>query len=415
MTRSSAVTAKFAQQRTERVKRSNRHDVDIAIIGAGCAGLSLAVQLVQHGLRDERIVLFEPREAFETDRTWCFFRTNKHPFARCVDQRWHRWTVHGQNRTIECGSVRYPYEHLPSGRFYETALEILRRSPNVELRLGTSVNHVDATAEGVRVSGTGASEDPFDVHSQFVFDSRPDHAIPKADPKVDDVLLLQHFAGWVIETERPIFDPSCARLMDFEVDQSQGVHFMYVLPFSKRHALIEDTFFSESLVPQHVYADNMRTWLERHGAGEVTITRREEGVIPMTSRPHQSRPHERCFRIGTAGGLARPATGYAFLNIQRHAQALAEHLLLGHAEPKVRSARTSMLDRVFLSYLARHPERGAEMFVRLFDKTPTDALVRFLSETNSPLDDARVMAALPALPLMTETLRSRKRWLGRGA
>ena len=35
------------------------------------------------------------------------------------------------------------------------------------------------------------------------------------------------------ELRQPVFDKSTVTLMDFDVPQEKGLHFMYVLPFSK--------------------------------------------------------------------------------------------------------------------------------------------------------------------------------------
>ena len=51
-----------------------RPDYDLLVIGAGCAGLSLARELTrQSGATTKlRVALLEPRETFSNDRTWCF-------------------------------------------------------------------------------------------------------------------------------------------------------------------------------------------------------------------------------------------------------------------------------------------------------------------------------------------------------
>jgi glycine/D-amino acid oxidase-like deaminating enzyme len=52
------------------------------VLGAGCAGLSLACALLDAGV-GERIVLVDRRTAFANDRTWCFWDTRGDlPFAR---------------------------------------------------------------------------------------------------------------------------------------------------------------------------------------------------------------------------------------------------------------------------------------------------------------------------------------------
>ena len=46
--------------------------------------------------------------------------------------------------------------------------------------------------------------------------------------------MLQHFQGYVVETKEDVFDDATAILMDFRCDQSRGIHFIYLLPFSKK-------------------------------------------------------------------------------------------------------------------------------------------------------------------------------------
>jgi lycopene beta-cyclase len=53
---------------------------DYAIIGGGCSGLSLAVELVHAVSGDRRIAVFEPRRSYHLDRIWCFWKTTKHRF-----------------------------------------------------------------------------------------------------------------------------------------------------------------------------------------------------------------------------------------------------------------------------------------------------------------------------------------------
>ena len=78
----------------------------------------------------------------------------------------------------------------------------------------------------------------------------------KIDAKIDDILifdsrtpdipensLLQHFIGLEIKTPHPVFDAGVVTLMDFRCDQSRGIHFIYLLPFSADTALVESTLF----------------------------------------------------------------------------------------------------------------------------------------------------------------------------
>lgn len=384
-------------------------DHDIVIVGAGCAGLSVAVHLLETGIGDRRVTLLEPRTEYVRDRTWCAFRVMRHPFERAVTHRWAQWNVRAHGHVVTRGSVRHPYEHIPADAFYRAARERIETSDRVELALGTHVTAIDDRGDRVRVV-----TDRGDIDARFVLDSRPEAARPQR--REGDVRLLQSFVGWRIRTEDPSFDPEVCTLMDFDVDASGGgVHFVYVLPFSEHDALVEDTFFSEAAVDAGVHEESLARWLERRGIEDYEVIERERGVLPMSTERYEPAVSPRVVRIGIAGGLARPATGYAFLAIQRHARVLARALARETAPrpPDVRAARTLFLDRVFLSYLARHPERAPELFARMFERVPADTLARFLSEASQLRDDLQVMSALPALPFAAEALRARRIWLRR--
>ena len=66
-------------------------------------------------------------------------------------------------------------------------------------------------------------------------------------------LLQQHFVGWFIQTETPVFNPEQATFMDFSVAQKGNTRFMYVLPVSETEALLEYTLFSKELLPKEEY------------------------------------------------------------------------------------------------------------------------------------------------------------------
>ena len=66
-------------------------------------------------------------------------------------------------------------------------------------------------------------------------------------------VLLQHFKGWMIETDENFFDERIATFMDFRVSQNEGTTFVYVLPVAKNKALVEYTIFSEEILQQEKY------------------------------------------------------------------------------------------------------------------------------------------------------------------
>jgi lycopene beta-cyclase len=384
-------------------------DVDYVIVGAGCAGLSLGVHLAEAGLsRHRRVLLVDPRTQFERDRTWCFFDVEPHPFRRCISRRWRRWTVNDGGVVIDRGSATHPYAHIPSDAFYREALARLDAHGGFEVRTGVRAHEIEDLGDHVRVI-----TDLGPVTAKAAFDGRPSSARSRHAHAHGgrEVRLLQHFRGFFVRSSAPAFDPSRASLMDFDVPQDDGTHFAYVLPFSAHEALVEDTYFSTHVPSLDVYEANVRAYLARRGIEDYVVTHEERGAIPMTTESLEQRPSPRVYHIGLAGGLARPATGYAFLAIQRFSRAFARALVEAgpHALPEPpgpRSARTMLLDRTFLTYLHERPESGPWVFARLFERVAPDVLARFLSEKSSFADDLQIMTALPTLPFAGSMIKA---------
>ena len=371
------------------------------ILGAGCAGLSLAYHLLERGV-DRSIVLLDPRTSYERDRTWCFFTGRPHPFEALTSHRWSRWRVRDR-RWIERSAPSITYQHLPADTFYQRCLARL----GDRVRLGVEASSVRERANSVEIE---TSAGPFEA--RLVLDSRPSRS--RAAP--GEITLLQHFEGWHVCAERPAFDPSVATLMDFAAPQDHAIHFVYVLPYSPTEALVEATFFGGAVLDGEGYQRAIERYLRRElGLDHWTVLRRERGVIPMSTADTPIRASERIYRIGLPGGMAKPSTGYAFQAIQRFSAELAQRLdrdtLPEPPEPRAWRARS--LDAIFLSYLSRYPERAPATFSTLFERVDPAVLVRFLSDDASPADCLRVMSALPLAPFTLETARATRLWLRR--
>lgn len=378
-------------------------DADVIVAGAGCAGVSLAVHMQRAGLRGVQVLLLDPREHHARDRTWCYWPVFDHPFDSAVAHTWFRWRVLTERGGVERGSPSLGYRYLPSDRFFDLADELLGHSPNVRLARGVSVESFRHAGDAVVVA-TSEGE----MRCRLAFDGRPP---PRPEGATQgEIDWVQHFVGLEVETERSVFDPAVATLMDFRVSEDPGdIRFIYVLPLDRRHALLEDTCFGGSPRSQSQHVASIATYLEdRLRSGSWRETRREVGAIPMTTIRAPDPVSPRVSDIGVRAGMARPSTGYAFLAIQRQSAELAQRMAANGLEP-IRRRRpyrraTTFLDRVFLAYLERDPAAAPGMFRRMFAGVDPERLARFMFDGGTVGDRAAVMRALPSGPLMRQAL-----------
>jgi lycopene beta-cyclase len=366
---------------------SGRYDLIVA--GAGPSGLALLDALARVGLGDLRVLLVDRERRRGDDRTWCFWETDAGPFDHLVAHRWPALDVHGPRleapgRRLELAP--YTYKMIRGGDFFAATDAWLAGRPQVERRVGE--------VQAVRTEGDRAVAviDGERVEADWAFDAT---RVP-LEPVAGYHLLLQHFLGWEITTPDERFDPTVATFMDFRVPQKGGTCFVYVLPTSRREALVEYTVFSPSVWPRAAYEAELRGYL----AGVLGITtygvgRTEIGVIPMTDRPFPARRGDRVITIGTAGGQTKASTGYTFRRVVRHAQALADALARsGKPHLPVRWRRQDWMDGVLLRALATERQDGAAFFSRLLERNPPARVLAFLDEDTSLAQEVALMASV---------------------
>ena len=359
-------------------------DYDVAILGAGLAGLSLAVRLAELPA-PPRILLVDRRTDYARDRTWCHWATAPHPFTASVSHRWHEWDLRCGPRIIQRGHPAFAYERIPADLFYAEALARLAATGTVERRLGVEVLKVVPDGEGATVTLAGGPS----LRVRQVYDSRPRSAPPGR--------WRQIFRGLELRGKRN--DSTRVTLMDFRSAGPAGARFFYVLPLSPDTLLVEDTWITRSGEdPVFDDAEILNYARERFGEGEWTCLHREEGVIPMRVEDRPSAPRSVIF-IGTAGGAVRPSSGYAFTRIQRQSAALAEAYAQGCAQAS-QPRLPDWFDHVFLRAIDREPERMPEFMLALFERVPAERLLRFMESHATLLDLWAIISSLPAWPFI---------------
>ena len=218
-------------------------------------------------------------------------------------------------------------------------------------------------------------------------------------------MMLQHFIGLEVRAPTPVFDPQTAILMDFRVDQSHGMHFVYLLPFSPTEALVESTLFSPETLADEDYLAAIRDYLARHyGVSEFETLHRERGVIPLGQLKRRDPAIE---GIGGNGGAIRPSSGYAFIFIQRQIDnAIREAGATGRlAVTSPHKGIDLAMDAVLLTVLRHWPETAPELFLRMGKALTGDEFVRFLNGEADWGLRLKVVMAMPKLPFLRGALR----------
>ncbi len=374
---------------------------DYIMAGAGAAGLSLTYHLIQAGLGDRRILLIDQSPKTANDRTWCFWETGDGVYEPIVFRRWRQVAFYSEHFSRALDLDPYCYKMIRGADFYRFVDEALASRPNIARRFGT-IERIEDHADGATVYVNGAA-----YHGEWVFNSIPPQIVG-GNTDGGYHRLLQHFAGWVVVAPQPAFDPAAATLMDFRIAQQGECRFCYVLPFDERRALVEFTVFSARLLPRAEYDQQIKAYLRdflRLPAYE--IEHEEFGVIPMTDAPFETFPGRRVVNIGTAGGCAKPSTGYTFLRIQQQAQRIV-HALQTTGRPRYCVSpfqrRFGLYDSVLLNILDTGRYPAPRVFGDLFARNPAPRVLSFLDESTHVFQELGVLASTYYPPFIAATL-----------
>ena len=364
--------------------------VDLAILGGGCAGLSLARALAEQAYKD-RVVIIEPRRSYHHDRTWCFWAEAEHQHSEIVSKTWQRWQISTAGHVINHIGSRLSYQQIRSDDFYQACLTAIAGIPTIDLRQGLRAETVTDQGDHVRVE-----TDVGLILADSVIDTRP------RPPHTDKAALWQDFSGADVETKQPCFDPSTAGLMQNMTSDENGLKFTYILPMSAHQALVQTTRFAITPSSPDRLDNEFLSDLNALINGPVTLHRWERGCLPMGQTELSLGESPRIMRAGQAAGALRASSGYGFLRIQTWAEAVARDLV--RARPLVARSPGSRLERkmdaIFLAALTRTPQAAPDWFAKLTHHLSGDEFGRFMSRSPSIGLWLKVVSALPKAPFI---------------
>ena len=371
---------------------------DYIICGAGCAGLSLLIRMIEsQRVTDKRILLVDKEEKIKNDRTWCFWETEPDIFETLVYKSWDKLWYHDTGFSTLMKILPYQYKMIRGIDFYNYCLNIIRQQKNIELQYG----HVESVAtenEKAVLYMDGHRTEASYIFNSVLFD--------KPQLKKKEYLLLQHFKGWIIETGKPVFNAREATMMDFRIKQEDGITFVYIMPFTETKALVEYTLFSTELLPAEKYDAALKNYLKQYLAiNNYKLLEEEFGVIPMTNYQFPLYG-DKVINIGTAGGQTKGSSGYTFKFIQKHSKALVNQLIeTGNPVLPQKTNRFKFYDSILLSILYHKELSASQIFTPIIKKNKPQQLLRFMDNESSLKDDLKIISGLPTLPFLKAAIK----------
>lgn len=356
------------------------------------------MHMIQSGrFSHKRILIVDKGPKESNDRTWCFWQKEDGLFEEIVSKQWNKLSLYGEDFSRQLNINPYQYKMIRGIDFYEHCFKEIGKHQNFDILFEQVDGIFSEEKTGVVAGGKN-------IYADYVFNSL---LLEKPKLTKDEIWLLQHFKGWIIESEKDIFDGNSATLMDFRIDQSFGTAFCYVLPFNSKQALVEYTLFSADLLQQDQYDEGLRSYItDVLKISSYKIVAKEFGSIPMTNYKFSSGQNN-IINIGTAGGQTKGSSGYTFNFIQKHSKAIVESLVkTGKPFMPTSANRFNFYDSVLLHVLNDGNITGKKVFTELFKKNPVDKVFRFLDNETTVAEEIKIISSLPTLPFLKAGIKN---------
>jgi lycopene beta-cyclase len=372
---------------------------DYIITGSGASGLMLAYRMANDSFFDNSSILIIDKEKKNSDdRTWCFWENGEGEWDELLHKSWDKILFESNTYKNTIPLQSYAYKMLRSGVFYDKLWNFINTKNNIRFIEDTVVN-IKGSEDGAIVETLKSKY--FTTKLLNSIDLNKKYTLQKKYP-----VLLQHFCGWFIETDKISFDDSTATFMDFTVDQKRNTRFMYVLPISPNKALFEYTLFSKEVLTKEEYESELLKYLAIKSITEYTITEIEQGVIPMTSYKFWEQNSKNILHIGTVGGWTKASTGYTFKNTSKKTIQLIAFLKAENDFTHFRKkTRFWWYDLLLIDVLSSYNHLGSKLFSTLFKRNSLKNVFRFLDEETIFIEDLRIMLSMPPLRFIKALFR----------
>jgi len=359
------------------------NNYDIIIIGAGLSGLTLALELSKKTAKS--ILILEKKRKLFFDKNWCFWNQPYNPFTSKYDNQWENIAIKIDGKEIVHNDFNIKYLHIKSSTFYKNVSKELKQK-KIEIKMNQNIEKIVNTDDEQTVLSNKKQ-----YKTKLIFDSRPDFY------KENKGYLYQHFYGVEVIFKNALLDDKKVMLMDFQNFQN-GINFFYVLPFSKRKALFETTYFSTKVLKEKEYKNDIKNYLKANYPNkEFSHKFVEKGVIPMFLKNIET---SSLVKIGTPANWVKISTGYSFQNSFINSKEIVNKLI-NKKELKIKkNIINDFLDRTFCFYIKNYSEDSKQFFKCFFYKNNIKNIVCFLVGKASFIQVVRIILTLPKVKLI---------------
>ena len=362
---------------------------DYIFTGSGLSALMTVYKMIlSQKFQTKSILLLDENAKQTNDRTWCFWEQKETLWENSISKKWN--SVLFANADFKRNLELHPYQYnkIQGLDFYNQLLELIVNQKNIDF-VQEKVLAIEESESIVLVKTESQS-----YSCSQVFNSIYNPSLVTNQSKYP--LLQQHFVGWFIKTEKPIFNPEQATFMDFSVAQKGNTRFMYVLPTSETEALLEYTLFSKDLLSKEEYETEIENYIQKLGIQNYKIVEKEFGNIPMTCYPFWKHNTQNVINIGTAGGWTKASTGFTFKNSDQKSTELVSFLETQTDFRKFhKKTKFWWYDLLLLDILDQKNETGAAIFSALFHNGNAPLILKFLDEKTSFWEDLQVIWKCP--------------------
>ncbi len=294
--------------------------VDVVVVGAGPAGLSLSASLGERGVQ---VLCVDPALDRKWPNNYGTWLDELAPLGLddCVSHVWRNTSVYtGTNNTKTI--LPRPYARVDRTKLKRRFLDRCAASRNVRIERLSATNLDTSDAKHSRLRLCDCQNNTSDVYARVVVDATG-HALRFVRSAPGSAPAYQAAYGIDCELAHDVadaYDPDEMLLMDFRdlhmqdntIDRANSTRepsFLYVMPMGGRRVFLEET----SLVERDAMSfDELKRRLykrlEHDGVRVAHVHEVEHSLIPMGGALPSA--NQRVVAFGGAAAFVHPATGY---------------------------------------------------------------------------------------------------------